>query len=299
MESGLASPAPAIPAPGWQAELRLKFAVTPPHTVTRLVERRHRGPLIVQRPFHPEGDPCHTYLVHPPGGVVGGDELRLDAEVAPAAHALITTPAATKFYRCESRIALLTQQLRAEGATLEWLPQENIFYRAARVHAATRVQIDARSRFIGWEIGCLGLPARGESFDVGNLRLDLELWRTRDAANVTALKGADTERSTPLFIDRLRLAGDSPARLGGWGLAGGTAIGTLLATPAEAPHLDSVRELVAAHPAAGVSLVDGVLVLRALAAQGESIRQLFFSAWQRLRPGIVGREAAPPRIWAT
>src|SRR5688572_22366253 len=115
-------------APGWQAELRLKFAVEAPLSTTRLVERQHRGPLVIQRPFHPEGDPCHAYIVHPPGGVVGGDALRVDIEVSAGAHALITTPAATKFYRCDGRTSSQIQELRAAGATLEWLPQENIFY---------------------------------------------------------------------------------------------------------------------------------------------------------------------------
>jgi len=288
----------ATPAPGWQAELRLRFAVEPPLTATRLVERQHRGPLVVQRPFHPEGDPCHTYIVHPPGGVVGGDELRIDVKIEPGAHALITTPAATKFYRCDGRLASQVQELRAEGATLEWLPQENIFYRAALVRTATRVQIDAHSRFIGWEIGCLGLPARGEAFDAGNLGLDFELWRDR-GGNVSALVPHERQRCAPVFIDRLRLAGNSAARDAGWGLAGGTAMGTMLATPATAAQVELVRELIATHPAAGVTLVDGVLVLRALAAQGEAVRQLFVSVWRVLRPGIIGREAVPPRIWAT
>lgn len=279
----------AVKHSGWQAELRLKFAVAPPLTATRLVERQHRGPLVVQRPFHPEGDPCHAYIVHPPGGVVGGDELRIDVQVETGAHALITTPAATKFYRCDGRLSSQVQQLRAEGAILEWLPQENIFYRAALVRTATRVQIDARSRFIGWEIGCLGLPARGEAFDAGNLGLDFELWRDRGGR----------ERCAPVFIDRLRLSGSSPARDAAWGLAGATAIGTLLATPATDADVDQVRELIATHPAAGVTLVDGVLVLRALAAQGEAIRNLFLSVWRVLRPGIIGREAVSPRIWAT
>src|SRR6187549_1920399 len=106
-------------APGWQAELRLRFscaaqvgeAVPDARGRTRLVERSHRGPLVVQRPFHPEGDPCHVYLVHPPGGVVGGDELRIDVLVDAGAHALITTPAATKFYRCDGRYSSQTQEL--------------------------------------------------------------------------------------------------------------------------------------------------------------------------------------------
>jgi len=278
--------------PGWQAELHLKFGVTPhlpakgvgpADARTRLLERRHRGPLVIQRPFYPEGDPCHVYLVHPPGGLVGGDELRVAVEVGPGAHALITTPAATKFYRCARDASSQVQELRADGAMLEWLPQENIFFRGANARTATRVHLDAASRFIGWEIACLGLPARGERFDAGSLRLDLELW-----------SGA-----LPTFIDRLRLHGESPARGAAWGLGGNDAVGTLLATPATAAQLEALREMLAGRPNAAVSLVDGILVLRALAAQAETIRRLFVCAWQLLRPSLIGRPAVLPRIWAT
>jgi urease accessory protein len=301
-----------LPQPGWQAELHLRFGngVTPhllakgagpASSPTRLIERRHKGPLVVQRPFHPEGDPCHVYLVHPPGGVVGGDELRIHAQVDPGAHALITTPAATKFYRCEGRHSSQTQELSAAGATLEWLPQENIFYRGADVRTATRVHVDAQSRFIGWEINCLGLPARGEHFDNGALRLDLELWSARAAA-ATELRSdpfCQQMGSDPIFIDRLRLTGESPARGAQWGLAGHEAVGTMLATPATREHVELMRTLIADHPCAAVSLVDCVLVLRALTAQAEPLRHLFIAAWRALRPGIIGRDAVNPRIWAT
>jgi urease accessory protein len=310
------SAAAARKTTGWQAELHLRFNGDIPRFLangvaaqtgpTRLVERRHKGPLVVQRPFHPEGDPCHVYLVHPPGGVVGGDELRIDVQVDPRAHALITTPAATKFYRCENRISSQTQELRAAGATLEWLPQENIFYRGADVRTATRVYVDATSRFIGWEINCLGLPARGEHFDVGALKLDLELWR-EIAAPATPLTpdpfcqqmGSGRISSNPIFIDRMRLDGESPARGAQWGLAGQEAVGTMLATPATREHVELIRALVEPHPLAAVSLVDGVLVLRALAPQAEAVRNLFIAAWRALRPGVIGREAVNPRIWAT
>jgi urease accessory protein len=292
----------------WRAELRLRFngdipdflengdrARVAKQGVTRLVERRHQGPLVVQRSFHPEGqsagDPCHVYLVHPPGGVVGGDELRLDVQVDPGAHALITTPAATKFYRCEHRVSSQVQELHAAGATLEWLPQENIFYRGADVRTATRVHVGARSKFIGWEINCLGLPARGEPFDSGRLSLDLELWR--DAPDAREMG------TVPIFVDRLRLRGSSAARGAVWGLAGQEAVGTLLATPARHEHVESVRGLVTRLPLSAVSLVDGVLVLRAMAPQAEALRHLFIAAWRALRPGIIGREAVDPRIWAT
>jgi urease accessory protein len=267
---------------GWQAELHLRFGIAASSTQTRLLERRHRGPLVVQRPFHPEGDPCHAYIVHPPGGVVGGDELRIDVEVGGGAHALITTPAATKFYRCDGRVSSQAQELRAAGAALEWLPQENIFYRGAEVRAATRVHMDCATRFIGWDIACLGLPARGEKFDAGTLALDFELYR--DCA--------------PVYLDHLRLAGAGAARTAVWGFAGREAVGTLLAAPATGAAVDAVREVIGAGFAAA-TLVDGVLVLRALAAQAHEIRQLFIAAWQRLRPAIIGRAASPPRIWST
>ena len=295
--------------PGWQAELRLRFGVRHRFlangaglaTRTVLVERHHNGPLIVQRPFYPEGDPCHVYLVHPPGGVVGGDELRVNAQVDVGAHALITTPAATKFYRCEHRHSSQTQELHATGATLEWLPQENIFYRGADVRTATRVHVDSDSRFVGWEINCLGLPARGEHFDTGSLRLDLELWKSRVPFGRELKPGTVCKETVPdpIFLDRLRLTGDSAARGAAWGLAGQEAVGTLLATPATRTQVESIRGLVGDLQYAAVSLVDDVLVLRALAPQAEAVRDLFIAAWQRLRPTIIGREAVLPRIWNT
>ena len=299
---------------GWQARLRLRFNGDIPRFLgngdrpaigrTRLVEREHCGPLVVQRPFHPEGDPCHVYLVHPPGGVVGGDELRVDVQVDEGAHALITTPAATKFYRCDARVSSQVQELRTPGATLEWLPQENIFYRGADVRTATRVFTDEQSRFIGWEIACLGLPARGEAFDAGALALDLELWRAGGRSVPVSQETRNVPISAPIFIDRLRLAGESRARGARWGLAGQEAIGTLLATPAKRESVQAIRGLLADrgqadHPLAAVSLVDGVLVLRALAPQADDVRKLFIAAWRILRPAVVGRDAVPPRIWAT
>jgi urease accessory protein len=255
----------------------------------------------VQRPFWPEGDPCHVYLVHPPGGVVGGDDLRIDVLADPGAHALITTPAATKFYRCEQRVSSQTQELRAAGATLEWLPQENIFYRGADVRTATRVHLDAQSRFIGWEINCLGLPARNEPFDAGVLKLDLEVWKDigESPAQLSRVPVSQEIRNVPIFIDRMRLTGESRARGAAWGLAGQEAVGTLLATPATREHVDAVRALIVNTAFAAVSWVDGVLVLRALAPQAEAVRHLFIAAWRILRPGIIGRDAVNPRIWAT
>lgn len=271
-----------IPASGWQAGLRLQFSARGDQTW--LSRREHYGPLRVQRPFYPEPTgTCHTYLVHPPGGIVGSDELDIQVEVERGAHSLLTTPAATKFYRSDGRLARQRQTAALRAATLEWLPQETIFYPGAHARTTTRIDLSEGAKFIGWEIPCLGLPARNEYFDAGQLALDLELWRDR----------------RPLFVDRLRIDGASVARRAKCDLAGHHAIGTLLAYPADPAILALAREVIGDQANAAATLVDGVLMCRVLGDQAEFVRRIFIGLWQAIRPRLLGCEAVLPRIWAT
>lgn len=267
---------------GWRAALRLRFSAR--SASTYLSAREHVGPLRVQRPFYPEANVCHCYIVHPPGGVVGGDDLSIDVDVDAGAHALLTTPAAGKFYRSEGKVARLTQRLRVHDyASFEWLPQETIYYRGARVRSRTFIELMPHSRFVGWEVGCLGLPAREEHFDAGVLRLGFEL----------SLEGV------PRWIDTLRIDGEDDARMARWGLAGFTAIGTMLVYPGTAALLDEVKELAIPDVELAFTLVDHVLVCRAASAQAEPIRHAFIACWSKVRPALLKREAHAPRIWAT
>src|SRR6187549_2369470 len=91
--------------------------------------RLHDGPLRVLRALHPVGGVCHSVLVHPPGGVVGGDELSIELTLGQGAHALVTTPGATRFYRSAGATATQTLRVVAGAASrLEWLPLETIAY---------------------------------------------------------------------------------------------------------------------------------------------------------------------------
>jgi urease accessory protein len=268
-------------AEGWRAELRLRFGVREARTY--LVERAHRGPLLVQRPFYPEGNTCHTYIVHPPGGVVGGDRLTLDVGAESGSSVLITTPAAGKFYRSSGGLAQQVQTIRAAEAALEWLPQETIFYPGAQVRSDTRVYLERGARFIGWEIACFGLPTRQAWFDAGSLRLALEL----------CVDGM------PKWIDRLRVDGGSPARTAIWGLGGFNAVGTLLVHPASRAHLEVAREVSCERTEMAATLVDDVLVCRVLGAHAEPVRERMVRIWQLLRPQVLQRAASVPRIWST
>lgn len=169
--------------------MELDFAVRQGRTT--LAKMQFSGPLRVQRPFYPEdapqsapgrpgaSRPCHCCLLHPPGGLVSGDDLSLDVRLEQGAHALLTAPSASKFYAADSHNVAQrqTNNLRVAGGLLEWLPRETIIYDGARAEMCTAVELDAASACIGWEMICLGRPAAGETFTTGSVRQSLMLSR--------------------------------------------------------------------------------------------------------------------------
>ena len=268
---------------GWHARLALEIASRAGRS--RVVGKRQHGPLTMQRPFYPEGVPCHLYLLHPPGGVVGGDQLEVEIQVAGGAHALVTAPGATKFYRSAGPLGLQTQRLIvAPGGVLEWFPHESIFFPGASCRLHTQVELSGDARFIGWEIQCFGRPAIGERFGEGRAEIGMTLLR-------------DTR---PLLIDRLRVAGASSLD-GRAGLRGFPVFATLIATGAGTDTLAAARHRlseVADYPV-GATLIDDLLSVRVLAPEVEPVDRLFVDLWSDLRPSLLGLPACPPRIWAT
>ncbi|MCB1921701.1 MAG: urease accessory protein UreD [Candidatus Competibacteraceae bacterium] len=283
---------------GWRASLRLGFQRCSSRTV--LGQCAHQGPLRVQRPFYPEGsEVCHVAILHPPGGVVGGDELQVDAQIETGAHALLTTPAAGKFYRSAGPLARQIQQLTvAAGSALEWLPQENIVYSGAQVHTLTQVELHGDARFLGWEILCLGRPAADETFTTGKCRQTLELWRDGE----------------PLYLEQANYTGGDSALNAAWGLQGQPVSATLLCTPAKTSippagkgwsgGSDAIRAAWKGHrlldnERVAVTQLDGVLIGRYLGPSTSRARRFFTLAWELLRPLLFNRPPCPPRFWNT
>jgi urease accessory protein len=265
---------------GWEACLQLGFVCDNGKTV--LKHRRHQGPLLVQRPFYHDDGLCHVYLIHPPGGIVAGDRLAIDVSAAAGAEALLTTPAAGKFYQSFGEIAEQSVTLKiAGGAVLEWLPQETIIFEAARVHTKMHIDLDSAARFIGWEIVTFGRPAASESFAKGCAQLD---WRIN-------------REGKTFYLERLKL--DSEAFFSCWGLNGLSSCGTLFAYPATSDTLAAVQQLIADAPGRGVTRMDDMLVCRAIDAKGDRLRAFFQQVWTAIRQDIVKRPAHSPRIWST
>lgn len=272
---------------GWQARLDLRFEARAQQGKTVLAAVRHQGPLRIQRPFHPEGDICHVYVLHPPGGVVGGDGLNIDARCEEGGQALVTTPGATKFYRSAGDTALVRQKLTvAPGASLEWLPQENIFFPGARVNLQTEIDLAADAHLVMWEINCLGRPVIGERFDEGALRSRLRV----------------RVDGQPMLIEHQRT--DCLRHLNATaGLRGAPMQGVLLAWQVDDALAQSVQESLQQYTSdsllAGATLLDGLLVVRVLGDHAERMRDVLAGVWQRLRPKMIARPAVMPRIWAT
>jgi urease accessory protein len=238
----------------------------------------------VQRAFYEPDGGCQVYLLHPPGGVVGGDVLSLHVSAGPGARALITTPAATKIYRSPGRPSKQEQQIAvARDAVVEWLPQETIVYAGAEAESHTRVELAPAAQFVGWDIICLGHDHRG--FSHGRW---LSRWQLERAGRL-------------LWSERALFLGGGAAASAAWGLAGRPVFGTLVATGTHAEQLTALREVTPASAADWFSAtrVGEVLVCRYLGYSAEAAKRCFAAAWAILRQGVSGREAHAPRAWAT
>ena len=270
--------------PGWSANLALQFAVKGDRT--KISGKSFRGPLAVQKPFYPEGDTCHVYVLHPPGGVVGGDQLAIELKLEEHSHALLTTPAANKFYRSDKRQSRLQQRFGVgQGAALEWLPQESIFFDQCNTRLDTRIDLAPDSRLITWDVICLGRPASSEPFRHGSIRQSLEI----------------AQQGKMLLNDRLLIQGAGKMLSEPWGFNGYPVVGYLVAAPGTAFMRDKVREITGFEESVRLTttLLNGLLVCRVLARRAELARRKLLQVWQLLRPYIVAKEAIQPRIWHT
>ncbi len=267
----------------WKARLSLEFRFQ--DRKTTLSRKEHDGPLVVQKPLYPEGEEvCHAIVVHPPGGIAGGDELTLKVNAQENASVLLTTPGAAKWYRSAGALATQSFVFGVQGL-LEWLPQETIVFDGALAETACEVDLAAGAGLIGWDIVCLGRTGSGERFTRGSYRFCTRVKRDGKL----------------LWLERGRIDGggrlmESPA-----GLGGKPVFGTLFASALNLTQ-ELLNETRKTEPEAGrgaVTLLPGILLARYLGDSSEAARRYFIGLWRILRPALTGRDAIEPRIWRT
>ena len=275
----------------WHAQLHLNYERRGEATA---VHHRHSGPLRVFKSLYPEGPGiCHTVVVHPPGGLVQGDRLDIDVRLEPGAHALASTPGATRFYRSDGESATQYVKLSvASGARLEWLPLETLAYSGCQGMNAVELDLAPGAELLAWDVLSLGLPASGLPFVAGEMA---QRWHW---------PGHWLEQARMAATDTRLL--HSPL-----GLAGHSAVGMLVlacGTPMARERREALLEVLraameATDPMAGVHAGatcpnDHILVVRALASQVEPIMRLFQRLWALLRTHAWGLDHTPPRIWS-
>jgi urease accessory protein len=287
----------AVSGQGWHARLDLRFAQRA--GVTWLAHNLHEGPLRLIRALPLPHGRCQAVIVHPPGGLVGGDRLDIDVALDDGAQVLCTTPGAQKWYRAHREGARArTRVVVGADAALEWLPQPTIVYDAAQVNQALQIDLAGSARTIGWDCLVLGRAAMRERFLHGFLRQSVEL---RIDSRVRWSERTWAPAGDRLFESVL-----------GWG--GRTVACTLWAVAAGAASLDTVchdwRTLIgqacaevsaqnARLTGAASQVEPGLLMARLLADDSQAVMQAAQSLWSAARPAVIGAAGDPPRIWAT
>ena len=273
----------------WRADLKLDYTLESQRTVARYL---HQGPLRILQSLYPEGDQiCHNVLVHPPGGLVGGDTLDIQVNVAEGAHALVSTPSATRFYKSGGQAAL--QQVTATlapGARLEWLPLEAIAYNDCEATNRAIFNLAPSSELMAWDVTALGLPSSDMAFTKGHFQQHLEI--------------------PGVWLERGNLRGDDTRWLNSpLGLAGQKCLASLVFASGHniepqraAQALEAAREVLEAHPLrlqAGVTCAHPqVIVLRVMSPLVEPSMDLLKQVWAVWRHTLWALPSTPPRIWS-
>jgi urease accessory protein len=273
----------------WHAELKLDYTSESQRTVAR---HSHQGPLRILKSLYPEGDSiCHNVLVHPPGGLVGGDTIDIQVSVATGAHGLVSTPGATRFYKSGGHPAL--QQVVAhmsDQARLEWLPLEAIAYNDCEASNRAVFHLASGAELITWDVTALGLPFSDQSFTQGHFQQHLEI--------------------PGVWLERGNIQGNDARWLNSpLGLAGQKCFASLVFASGSpiAPErleraLEAARSLIEANPLkiqTGITCAHPqVIVMRVMSPLVEPSMDLLKQVWSAWRHALWQLPSEPPRIWS-
>jgi urease accessory protein len=249
------------------------------NTVTELFQS---SPCRALFPRPRPGEPVLAVLANTAGGLAGGDSIAVSVSVDAGGAATVTTQAAEKVYRSLGPDARVETRLSvADGAQLEWLPQEAILFDGACLDRGVSADIAPGGRLLACEMLVFGRIARGEIMREGRVR---ERWKIEQGGRLQ-------------WIDRLGLSGGIAARLDGLGFGGARAFATALYAGPDAALLLAAAREVAEAEGGGATLVNGVLVARILGAHPGRVRAGLTQLVGALRRAAFGRAPEPPALW--
>lgn len=173
--------------------LQLHFSRTADRSpTTKLTVTAQQPPLRVIRAFpRPSGDVL-VHLHNVSGGILGGDQLTIQAELAESTQVQLTSTGATRVYRHRPGYAdasQLTVLTVGKDALLEYLPDPLIPFAAARFRQQTKIALAEGAGLFYWEVIAPGRVAYNEQFAYDELSLHLDI----------------TVAGQPILLERLQL----------------------------------------------------------------------------------------------
>lgn len=288
------------PKSAWLANLSLEFSLT--SSGSQLTHTKRNGPLSVQKAFYPEGRDCaHIYLLHPPAGIVSGDELHITIKINEQAHTLVTTPGANRFYRAREDLSIGdSKQIQhcnifiAKQAKCENFPLETIVYEGADGFNTVDVHLTNDSAYLGWDMTCLGLPRSGQLFKNGHY---------------SQLNRVYCD-NTLIYHDRISINPNNQIHQHSAGLNNLSVFATFMAyAPAGQVNDTEKKALIAqlrddiiaenAETKISISQIRQLLVIRYLGQHAQECKALFILLWQKMRPLYLNKDTSIPRVWHT
>jgi urease accessory protein len=126
---------------------------------------RYTLPLQVLAPVALDDPAAVVSILNPTGGLVGGDRLAIDVHAAAGAHAVLTTPSATRVYRTDAEGASQRVQLSlGAGAVVEWVPDHTIPFTGSVFRQAIDVDMDETAGLVLVDAFAAGRISRGEAW---------------------------------------------------------------------------------------------------------------------------------------
>lgn len=212
------------------------------------------------------------------GGLTGGDTLSYRLDLGPKTHAVGTTQTAERAYRSAGGAARVRVEMSvAEGAFLDWLPQETILFDGSALDRRTVIRLAPGAGCLVAETIVLGRAAMGEQVS----RIALRDLRLVERAGV------------PIWMEPLAIT-NRALTTGAAGLGAARAMTSLcLVRDGAEDHLTALRQVLDEPGVqAAASALPGRLMLRAHAQDGWPLRRQIARCLRVLR----GAHDVP-RVW--
>ena len=155
--------------PGKNGTIKIELQTNDDDSKTYIKSLLSKAPFLIQKAMYPDLEHphfAHIYIMSSSGGILQGDEQKIDITMGKNAIARITTQSATKIYKMEGGYASQFINIHSqEGSYLEFIPHQIIPFKSSRFYQEVNLEVEENAILIYSEIISAGRIASGEKFD--------------------------------------------------------------------------------------------------------------------------------------